>query len=131
MTYNIDPINRTSIIDNGTTSGYTVSALNQYLTAGNQSFGYDNNFNLTSGTNPSLSMTYDAENHLLSMSAAGGSGQFVYDGFGRCVKRTVGVRDGVVSKHLTFKSVLVQVEPIDFPSGLPVPLRLHPAQPAR
>src|SRR5438045_1502264 len=34
-------------------------------------------------------MTYDAENHLLSMSAPGGSGQFVYDGFGRCVKRTI------------------------------------------
>ncbi len=90
VTYNVDPINRTSIIDNGTTSGYTVSALNQYLSAGSQSFGYDNNFNLTSATNPSLSATYDAQNRLLSMSAPGGSGQFVYDGFGRCVKRTVG-----------------------------------------
>lgn len=88
VAYNVDPLNRTSVVDNGVTTGYTASMLNQYLTAGTRSFTYDTNFNLKTATNPGLTASYDAEKHLTSMTA-GSTGQFVYDGLGRCVKRTI------------------------------------------
>jgi RHS repeat-associated protein len=61
-------------------SGYTVNALNQYLTAGSATFAYDANGNLTSdGTN---TYGYDAENRMTSASTSGGT-TLTYDPLGR------------------------------------------------
>ncbi len=62
---------------------YTVNGLNQYLSAGPASFGYDANGNLTSdGTS---AYVYDAENRLVSSSASGGT-TLSYDPLGRLWK---------------------------------------------
>ncbi|MEP7016199.1 MAG: RHS repeat domain-containing protein, partial [Verrucomicrobiota bacterium] len=67
--YAYDPTgNRTSMIDAGTSTGYSVNALNQYTGAGGASMQYDPNGNLTtalvSGT--SWTYTYDAQNRLVT-----------------------------------------------------------------
>ena len=60
---------------------------------GGQTFTYDDNFNLTSTGPHGFHGIYDAANHLVSASHTGGSqpvlAEFVYDGLGRCVKRTI------------------------------------------
>ena len=77
--YSADKLNRTSVSNNGITTGYTMpDGMNQYTNVGNQAIGYDNHFNIASYNGNSF--TYDAENHLV-----GGSMQATYDGLGRCV----------------------------------------------
>jgi RHS repeat-associated protein len=98
VTYNCGPLNRNgmTVTDNiaqtTTTTNYSLDNLNQYTgtqvnTNPVQSLTYDFNFNLASylGWN----YTYDAENHLTSVSGNGHSAQFVYDAVGRCVKRVL------------------------------------------
>jgi YD repeat-containing protein len=91
--YTPDKLNRSSMNDSGTVTNYSPNALNQYTSVGGTSVSYDDNFNLahTIGYNG----IYDAANRLVSASN-GGSGEaqqtvaaFVYDGLGRCVKRTL------------------------------------------
>jgi len=80
--YSPDKLNRTSVSNNGVTTGYTMpNGMNQYTNVGNQAISYDNHFNIASYNG--LTFTYDAENHLV-----GGSMQATYDGLGRCVRRT-------------------------------------------
>jgi RHS repeat-associated protein len=69
--YAADKLNRTSMNDNGNTSSYTYSQMNQYVVNG-AAYNYDGNFDLASAANSS-----------------GASGAFIYDGLGRCVKRTI------------------------------------------
>lgn len=52
----------------------------------NQSVGYDQNLNLSDYN--SLHYVYDAENRLIAISGSH-TANFVYDGVGRCVKRTI------------------------------------------
>ncbi len=92
--YNNDPLNRTSMIDNGTETVYgSPSGVNQYMSVSGHTLAYDANFNL-SGYD-AWSYVYDAEKRLISASGSGTamgqghSAQFVYDGLGRCVKRTI------------------------------------------
>jgi RHS repeat-associated protein len=73
---------------------YTVNGLNQYLTAGPASFGYDANANLTSdGTNGysydaenrliqmnGVSLTYDPNGRLWQVASSSGTTRFLYDG---------------------------------------------------
>jgi RHS repeat-associated protein len=59
---------------------YTVNGLNQYLTAGPASFGYDANGNLTS--DGSVTFVYDAENRLVSASGTK-TASLSYDPLGR------------------------------------------------
>ncbi len=94
VTYNNDPLNRTSVIDNGTETVYgPPSGVNQYTSVTGHTLTYDANFNL-SGYD-AWSYVYDAEKRLISASGSGTamgqghSAQFVYDGLGRCVKRTI------------------------------------------
>ena len=73
-------------------SNYSPNALNQYTGVGGMSYSYDNNFNLAA--TGAFFGVYDAANHLVSASNSGGEApavvaQFVYDGLGRCVKRTL------------------------------------------
>ena len=94
--YTPDKLSRSSMTDAGTTTtttSYTPDALNQYTNVSGRGYTYDNNFNLT-GTDAFLGV-YDAANHLVSASNSGSidapltTAGFVYDGLGRCVKRTL------------------------------------------
>ena len=73
---------------------YSHNSLNQYGSVGVETFSYDDNFNLTSTGPHGFHGIYDAANHLVSAFHTGGSqpvlAEFVYDGLGRCVKRTIG-----------------------------------------
>ncbi len=94
VTYVNDAINRLSMEDSGVVTNYTPNGLNQYTAvSGHTAPLYDTKFNL-SGYDGWIYM-YDADKRLVSASSAAGGGhsaQFVYDGLGRCVKRTI---DGV------------------------------------
>jgi RHS repeat-associated protein len=82
-----DKLNRSSMNDNGDVSDYTPNALNQYENVAGGSFSYDGNFNLT-GTG-GFYATYNSANQATSIYGGEDEGDFVYDGLGRCVKRTV------------------------------------------
>ena len=94
-TYTPDKLNRsvmTEVSSFGEIVNYSPNALNQYTSTAANSYSYDGNFNLTHA--PGFNAVYDAANRLVSISN-GGSGEaqqtiatFVYDGLGRCVKRT-------------------------------------------
>ena len=86
VTYNVDPLNRISVTDNGAQTGYSPDSLNQYTTVGSQTPSYDANFNLTGFDGATFS--YNAQNQLTSGSKGGNTVQFTYDGLGRCLKRT-------------------------------------------
>ena len=95
-TYTPDKLSRSSMTDInpfGEVTNYSSNALNQYTSTAGNSYSYDSNFNLTHVAG--FSGVYDAANHLVS-AAGGSSGEsqqtvagFVYDGLGRCVKRTL------------------------------------------
>ena len=92
--YTPDKLNRHSVTDTATgqTASYAFSALNQYTSVGGMGYSYDTKFNLTAGEG--FSGTYDAANRLVAASnsamAAQAEVNLVYDGLGRCVKRTIG-----------------------------------------
>jgi RHS repeat-associated protein len=93
--YTPDKLNRSSMVEvggSGAVVEYSPNALNQYRSIPGHTYGYDSNFNLT--LTEGFNGVYDAANRLVSASN-GGSGEahvtvagFVYDGLGRCVKRT-------------------------------------------
>jgi RHS repeat-associated protein len=85
--YDMGPLNRNSVYLNGTVTGYQSNALNQYVGVGASPVGYDLNFNLY--TRDGWRYDYSADNQLLLAVKGGASGAFVYDGLGRCVKRTI------------------------------------------
>lgn len=91
-TYTPDMLNRQSVNDNGTVSAYAPSGLNQYTDVGGNQLSYDNNFNQTGYGAQTTS--FNALNQLISVAnpASGHSASFIYDGLGRCVRRTI---DGV------------------------------------
>lgn len=60
---------------------YVANGLNQYTSAGNASFAYDANGNLTSDATHSY--VYDSENRLISRVGGGSSAQLRYDPLGR------------------------------------------------
>jgi RHS repeat-associated protein len=82
-----DTLNRSTMADTGELSVYTPNALNQYTDLNGGGLYYDDKFNLmwTGG----FSAGYDSENHLTAIGSGEDYGQFVYDGLGRCVKRTI------------------------------------------
>jgi RHS repeat-associated protein len=82
-----DTLNRSSMNDNGDVSDYTSNGLNQYENVAGGSVYYNGNFNLmwTGGFNA----WYDSANHMTWAQSGEDYAQFVYDGLGRCLKRTV------------------------------------------
>jgi RHS repeat-associated protein len=86
--YNVDSLNRQSMTDSleGVTN-YAPNALNQYESIDGASNSYDGNFNFA-GTG-GFWANYDAENHLFWAYNGEDYAQFVYDGLGRCLKRTI------------------------------------------
>jgi RHS repeat-associated protein len=88
VSYNVDPLNRVSVNDNGTLTSYTPDPVNQYTAITGQGAAYDGNFNISylNGGN----VYYDAEKRVTSITVGGTLvAQFVYDGLGRCLKRTL------------------------------------------
>lgn len=86
--YTPDLLNRSSVNDNGNTTTYSASSMNQYTNLSSSgAIGYDANFNIVSLRG--ISITFDANNHLVTDITNGTTGQFTYDGLGRCVKGTV------------------------------------------
>ncbi|MEM7204197.1 MAG: RHS repeat-associated core domain-containing protein [Planctomycetota bacterium] len=81
--------NRTAVIGSSTTS-YVVNNLNQYVSAGAETFTYDANGNLASRTGPSGTTTYryDFEDRLVQVSGPANVVDYTYDPFGRLVSRT-------------------------------------------
>jgi RHS repeat-associated protein len=91
VTYVNDPLNRLSMNDSGVVTNYTANGLNQYTAvSGHSAPLYDTKFNLSGYDG--WTYIYDADKRLISANSAAGGGhsaQFVYDGLGRCVKRTI------------------------------------------
>jgi RHS repeat-associated protein len=93
-TYTPDKLNRTTVRDSATgqTTSYAPNQLNQYTNVGGIAYSYDHKFNLTGAGG--FGGVYDAANRLVSAwnsaTAAQAEVQLVYDGLGRCVKRTIG-----------------------------------------
>ncbi|PZR76763.1 MAG: hypothetical protein DLM73_01680 [Chthoniobacterales bacterium] len=88
VSYNVTPLNRQSVTDSiEGVQTYTPNALNQYENIGGAVNSYDGNFNLT--VLGGSSFYYDSASHLVSANSGEDSAQFVYDGLGRCLKRTV------------------------------------------
>lgn len=85
--YTPDRLNRWYVNDNGNFSWVGVNALNQYTSTGEVALEYDKHFNLKAYDG--LSANYDPSNRLVAASKNGTTAQFVYDGLGRCVKRTI------------------------------------------
>jgi RHS repeat-associated protein len=92
--YTTDKLNRISVHDTAApvqTTSYTPNALNQYTNVGGAGYNYDAKFNLTWATG--FSAAYDAANRMVSASnasmAVNAEVELVYDGLGRCVKRTI------------------------------------------
>lgn len=75
-------------------TNYSANNLNQYSVVGASDFTYDNNGNLTS--DGSKTFSYDYENRL-SMVSGLSSAVYVYDAFGRRVRKTV---NGVVTNYV-------------------------------
>ena len=85
--YAPDLLNRTSVNDNGYLSPWVNNGLNQYTSINGETIGYDGNFNLT-GLSGAI-YTFNAVNQLVSATNNANSASFVYDGLGRCLKRTI------------------------------------------
>ncbi len=92
VSYVLGAKNRQSMNVNGAPTTYTHNDLSQFTVINGLPLQYDYNFNLTNYNGRSY--VYDAENRLISASDNHQSAQFVYDGVGRCVKRTI---NGVVT----------------------------------
>jgi RHS repeat-associated protein len=91
--YTADKLNRQSVTENGALSNYVTSGgMNQYTQWNGQTIQYDGNFNFK--WIAGWQYSYDAENHLTGLDTTVPRARFVYDGLGRCVKRTV---DGVTT----------------------------------
>lgn len=83
--------NRTSVIDNGVTSSYTVNALDQYTQAGSETLDYDNGGNLVTrseGTDVT-SYGWDEESRLISVNRNSVQIDYEYDYQGRLIAKTI------------------------------------------
>jgi RHS repeat-associated protein len=90
VTYLNDAINRRSMTDDGAVTNYTPNSLNQYTAVANHAAQYDTKFNLWKYED--WVYTYDADQRLISADSTvdgGHHAEFVYDGLGRCVRRTI------------------------------------------
>jgi RHS repeat-associated protein len=82
--------NRTTVKDSGTTTTYATNNLNEYTTAGNATYTYDKDGNLTSkqeGTT-TTTFTYDSENRLIGVTNPDGTWEYKYDALGNRIATT-------------------------------------------
>jgi RHS repeat-associated protein len=97
--YNYDAAgNRTSVVSSGGTVDYDVNNQNQYTSVGGGAYRYDQDGNLISRVNNgNWSYTYDADNHLTSVTGPSDTWTYEYDSIGN---RTAVVKNGVRSEYL-------------------------------
>jgi RHS repeat-associated protein len=82
--------NRTTVKDSGTTTNYTTNNLNEYTAAGNATYTYDKDGNLTrkqEGTK-TTTFTYDSENRLIGVTNPDGTWEYKYDALGNRIATT-------------------------------------------
>ncbi len=91
-----------------TTTNYTFDNANRLTADGTNTYGYDNNGNLTTANGVGV-MTWDRANRLLSATNGVVNPQYKYDGAGNRIQQTVGAN---VTKYL-----------LDLQPGLPVVLQ--------
>ncbi|HEU0296345.1 MAG TPA: RHS repeat-associated core domain-containing protein [Anaerolineales bacterium] len=85
-----DAGNRDWITVNGVTTDYTYNSLDQLISAGSITYGYDDRGNLSQITNGSniTNYTYDAADRLTNVTAPGVTATYGYDADGRRVTQT-------------------------------------------
>jgi RHS repeat-associated protein len=86
-TYAPDRLNLDYVIANGVVTTYGYTAMNQYMWINGWGPLYDQNFNLY--LLDGWRYDYNADKQLLLTTNGGSTGTFLYDGLGRCVKRTI------------------------------------------
>jgi RHS repeat-associated protein len=99
--YNLDYAgNRTSVVDNGTTTAYQPDNLNRYMNqVGNDAITNGSNHELISyKTN---AYTY-ADQRLTNVMSGVNNYDLAYDALGRCVKRTLNTGQGAVTKYYIY-----------------------------
>jgi RHS repeat-associated protein len=76
--------NRTTVKDSGTTTNYATNNLNEYTAAGNATYTYDKDGNLTAKTEGTKTTTfsYDSENRLIGVTNPDGTWEYKYDALG-------------------------------------------------
>jgi RHS repeat-associated protein len=91
VTYTMTPdaLNRQSMSENGTVTGYTPNGMNQYTNVGGNPLSYDGNFNQTGYGLQSTSFNAASQLTSLVNPGSGNSAAFTYDGLGRCLKRVI------------------------------------------
>ena len=106
--YTPDKLNRQTVTEDGVVANYVTNAngsgLNQITQWNGQTIGYDANFNYASIGGWHYS--YDAENHLTGLDTNAPQARFVYDGLGRCVKRTIGSGVPIVITYDGWKPIM-------------------------
>jgi RHS repeat-associated protein len=104
VTYNWDALgNRSSVVDNGNSTSYSVSTLNQYSSVGGTNLTYDTRGNLTG--DGVWTFSYDHENHLILASKNGTTASYTYDGLGRRISKTV---NGTTTRYVYSGSNLIE-----------------------
>ncbi|NEP80128.1 MAG: hypothetical protein F6K39_19355, partial [Okeania sp. SIO3B3] len=91
--------NRISVTDDGEITSYNTNNLNQYTSAGEASYIYDADGNLTAKIEGEQSWTYeyDADNRLVTAVTPEGTWSYEYDAFGN---RIASIRDGERTEYL-------------------------------
>jgi RHS repeat-associated protein len=92
QSYDVTPLNRNAVWNNGQGTAYAFNALNQYTSVNGAPYNYDGNFNLAAA--PNWSGAYDGQSRLMTAGHDGNVAFFTYDGLGRCVRRIVYAPDG-------------------------------------
>lgn len=91
--------NRTTVIDDGADTTYVANSLNQYLTAGETTYTYDTDGNLTAKSQAGNNWTYayDSDNRLTGVTGPDGTWNYEYDPVGN---RIATIKDGIRTEYL-------------------------------
>lgn len=104
--YNYDGVgNRTSLVKDGQTTGYTVNDVNAYTAltgTGAATLTYDASGNLLN--DGSQTYTYDAENRILAVNG-GITASYLYDALGRRIRKTTG---GAVTNYFYAEQEIIE-----------------------
>jgi RHS repeat-associated protein len=104
VTYNYDALgNRTSVVDNGNSTSYSINNLNQYTSVAGTNLTYDTRGNLTG--DGVWTFGYDYENHLVSAAKSGMTVNYAYDALGRRISKTV---NGTTTRYVYSGDNLVE-----------------------
>ena len=91
--------NRTTVVEGGTETSYLANNLNQYLTAGETTYTYDADGNLTGKTQGTNNWTYgyDSDSQLIEVAGPDGTWNYEYDPVGN---RIATIKDGIRTEYL-------------------------------